>query len=104
MNATLTQTSNIVTISFDTVDDAVEVIALLTAKLNGTEITNAWVGLAEAAEILDMNQSTLAKQINRCEADRVSKNKPKWLQDKHYRRKPNTNRWQVNCRLVLKTP
>ncbi|BFM38384.1 hypothetical protein OLK001_03100 [Synechocystis sp. LKSZ1] len=70
------------------------------AKVNGDDIPSDWVGLSQAAKILGTSYGCLAKKISRIETDRISGIKTDWKIGKHYRKKPQSNRWQVNCSLI----
>jgi hypothetical protein len=103
MQAKIIQIQNIITIELPTANDAADAIATLTAKVNGTELPSEWMGLTDSANLLGLNRSALARRIDRTEKERVAGNKTDWRLGKHYRRKPGTDRWQVNCSLIGKS-
>ena len=75
-------------------------VKLERGHVDSTSFPSDWVGLTQAAKLLDTSYDCLAKKLSRIESDRISGVKTDWKLGKHYRRKPQSNRWQVNCKLI----
>jgi len=99
--AKIIQRERAIVIEYDDEAIATQMYDSFIAKVNGDEIPNEWVGLTQGAKLLGTNYDCLAKKISRIEADRISGIKTDWKLGKHYRRKPQSNRWQVNCSLIV---
>jgi hypothetical protein len=98
--ARIIQRERAIVIEYDDEAIAAQMFDSFIAKVNGTDISSDWVGLTQAAKMLGTSYDCLAKKLNRIEADRISGNKTDWKLGKHYRKKPQSNRWQVNCNLI----